>query len=253
MGDLEVHRRLTARFTRLPTDHRRGELRQSVGGGEGVEVGLVEAVEREEDDRGALAGVAVGGQLVDVVGGQQRRGRQPPVRHVQREDRRPRRVVRRVAQDPAELGDLVAQRFGDRRLLRRRVEHLPALAAVVVYLDIECLRHVLGGALDDGPRFARSPAHRQPVVVGPAEQRVGPGRIAQCGGQLGVGPVRRPEVGRAGQQVRVRSADQARVTGHRGAQVGDEREHPDGDERQRAEMPGYHSSPAYVRAGPMRF
>jgi hypothetical protein len=83
VGNLEVHRRLTARFTRLPTDHRRGELRQSVGGGEGVEVGLVEAVEREEDDRGALAGVAVRGQLVDVVGGQQSSGRQPPVRHVQ--------------------------------------------------------------------------------------------------------------------------------------------------------------------------
>ena len=74
------------------------------------------------------------------------------------------------------------------------------------------------------------------------------------GGQLGVGPVRRPEVlVELGQQVRVRAADQACVAGLPRAQVGDEREHPNGDERQRAEMPGLPQSPAYVRAGSMRF
>ena len=57
--DLEIHRRLAARLARLPADQGRGELRQAGSRGEHVQVGLVETVEREEHDRGALAGEPV--------------------------------------------------------------------------------------------------------------------------------------------------------------------------------------------------
>ncbi len=92
VGDLEIHRRLTARLARLAAHHGRGELRQSVRGGECVEVGLVETVEGEEHDRGALAGEAGVGQLREVVRVAQRVGRQALVRHVQGNERRARFV-----------------------------------------------------------------------------------------------------------------------------------------------------------------
>ena len=50
-----------------------------------------------------------------------------------------RRVMRDVAEDPAEFDDLGPQLLGHRRLLRGRIEQLTALAAVVVHLDAEGL------------------------------------------------------------------------------------------------------------------
>ena len=78
-------------------------------GREAVQVGLVVAVEREDHDGLALAGESGRGELAHVVGVQQRARLQPLVRHVQRQHRRPRRVMRDVAQDPAEFGHLGPQ------------------------------------------------------------------------------------------------------------------------------------------------
>ncbi len=240
--DLEIHRRLAARFARLSADHGRGELRQSVRGGERVEVGLVEAVEREEHDRGALAGEAAGGQLVDVVGGAAaRRASAPcPARPAAGSTaatcdaacspgsgrvRRPRRAAIRGSTAAAATRRTPARAGRGSRAPRRRMPSPPSRR-----------------------RPRRRPSCR-PVASAPPARCRRPSRTARRAGVESrsaavswvSAPVRRPEVGRAGQQVRVRSADQARVTGHRGAQVGDEHEHPDGDERQRAEMPGYHN------------
>jgi hypothetical protein len=141
----------------------------------------------------------------------------------------------RVAEDPAQLGDLTTQRLWDLRLLRRRVKHLPAHAPVVVHLNAERTGNLLGGAFEDRPVLARLPAHHQPVVVGPAEQRFGADRAAQRGGQLGVGAMRRPEIGRASEQVGVRTRDRAVPVGIRcRMQVGDEHRQRSAYQRQHA-------------------
>ena len=85
--------------------------------------------------------------------------------------------MRRVPQDPAEFGDFAAQRVGDRRLLRRRVEHLPALAPVVVHLDAERVGQLLRRALQHRPVVPGPPPDRQ-VRGGRPSRTPQPGRVA---------------------------------------------------------------------------
>ena len=67
---LEVHRGFTPPIRRLAADDLWGELRQVEGRRKQVEIGLVETVEREHDDRDALACVAAVTQRLNVVGAQ---------------------------------------------------------------------------------------------------------------------------------------------------------------------------------------
>ena len=137
----------------------------------------------------------VRGELAHVVGVAQRAGLQPLIRHVQRQHRRLRRVMRGVAQDPAEFDNLRPHLLGHRRLLRGRVEQLTPLAAVVVHLNAECGADLFGIALDDGPVVAGPPSHRKALAACPAHQPLRRSRVAQGDGQLGVIAVRGPEIG----------------------------------------------------------
>ena len=81
-------------------------------------------------------------------------------------------MVRGIAEDSAKLGDDAAKCLGNRRLPRRRIEHLPLAAAVVVHRHLEGGRHVLRGTHDNGPLVARSPPHPNAVCACPFDQRV---------------------------------------------------------------------------------
>ena len=163
----------------------------------------------------------------------------PLVGHVQRQHRslRARGCVRSRGSGPARRPR--TQRVGDRRLLRRCVGHLPALSAVVVHLDLERVGDLLRSALHDGPVLALLPPDRKALSVGPLEHSAGPRRFVQRDGQLRVAVGRRPEVGRACQQVGIRSGDRVtavrRIARQRGAQIGDEHQHARGDQRQHAD------------------
>jgi hypothetical protein len=179
MCDFEVHHRLgTGRAWLTPDQHRR-EPRQSRRVGERVEVLLVVSAEFEEHDRCALAGKARGSQRVGVVRLQQRLRTQSPARHVQRQKSRARLMVGGVTQDPAQRGDDVANGLGNRRLPRRRVEHLPLATVVIVHRHVERRRHVLRGTFDDGPGVAGSPPHRHAMRACPFDQRLRASRVMQ--------------------------------------------------------------------------
>jgi hypothetical protein len=207
VNGLEVHRGLAAAGLRHAAHHVRDELGQVEGGREHVQVGLVEPVEGEDDDGDTLAGVAAVPQRLGVVGAQQGVGGQALVGHLQRQHRRPGLPVRGVTEDAAQFGDLAAQRGRDRGLLRGGVEDLAAHAAVVVHVDVERAGHRGRLTLDDRPGVPGAPAHRQALLPGPSHQQRGLRRTLQRGGQLDVLGVRRPEIGRTGQQRRVRAAD----------------------------------------------
>src|SRR5829696_3961754 len=102
--------------------------------------------------------------------------------------------MRRVAQDPAELDYLRTQFGGHRRLLRRCIEQLTALTAVVVHLDTEGCADPLSVSFDDGPVVAWAPSHEQTLGARPAHQPIGWCGIAQGNGQLSVIAVQGAEI-----------------------------------------------------------
>ena len=102
--------------------------------------------------------------------------------------------MRCVAEDSTKFGDLATQLRGYLGLLGRRVELLAALAAIVMYLDVEGIRHGIRGAFDDGPVVAGPPMHRYVLLVGPAHQRDGRGAVLQRRGELNVLVMRRAEI-----------------------------------------------------------
>jgi hypothetical protein len=93
-------------------------------------------------------------------------------------------MVRGIAKDPAQLRDDAAKWLGNRRLPRRRVEHLPFAPAVVVHRHVEGGRHVLCGTFDDGPFVARSPPHPDAVCACPFDQCLRASRVRQCDSEL---------------------------------------------------------------------
>ena len=172
MCHFEIHHSLSTGRAGLTPDQHRRESRQPRRVREHVEVLLVVSAEFEEHDRRALAREPRSGKRIGVVRLQQRFRVQSPVRHVQRQKSWPRLTVRGVTQDSAERGDGAAKGLGNRRLLRRRVEHLPLATAVVVHRHIERGGHILCGPLDDGPCVVRPPPHPDAVCACPFDQRL---------------------------------------------------------------------------------
>ena len=200
MDGLEVHRGLAPPGRRLSPDHLGGELRQVERRRIQIQIGLVETIECEHDDGDALARVAAVPQWRDVVGAQQGIGGETLRRHLQWHERGFGLAVRRIAQDATQFGHLGAHGIGDRRLLGRGVEQLPAPTPVIVDVDAERGPDRAGRPLHDCPGIPRPPAHRQGVRPRPLHQLVRLSTCAQRSGQFDVGTLGGTEVRRIRQQ-----------------------------------------------------
>ena len=157
--------------------------------------------------------------LLDVVGVQQRARRAALVRHVQRQHRRPATCGAACssgsgrARRPPSRSDL-----GHRRLLRGRVEHLTRAGrgSRAPRHRTRCATFSAAPSTTAQSSPGRQRTASAVVDIAQPNSALRPSRIAQGGGQLGVVPVRRPEVrSSSASRYAYGPADQARATGHR--------------------------------------
>jgi hypothetical protein len=106
----------------------------------------------------------------------------------------------RVAENPAHTAHFVAELAGDQRLLRRRVEHLTATAAIVVHRNTKRASDIGRRSLDDRPVVTGSPTDHKVVGGRPHHQRLGLVRVTQRNGQLHLVGARWAEITRTCQQ-----------------------------------------------------